>query len=155
MKLSGPNELRCWFVLSAALLLLTLGVGCDEERQCRPARCVWSATFVFEYSNAQPPTAVEVCRGDECFVVDNSGTVGFDGEHETERVRLRGQVDAGTLRLTLESQNGRFVEPGGEQLRLTLFSAEDELASKEWMVEVREWVGICPVCWPPTQQEYR
>lgn len=143
---SGRN-LGFWF----GVIALMLG-GCGNQ-VCTLAGCPNEATFFLEYPQGAEPVALEVCQGATCSMVEID-SARFDSG---DRFSMFASANEGELRATV-SRNGTVWGEDGEVLRLTLFSATDEIASKQWAVNVEtvhpngEGCGQCVV---PTLDEYR
>lgn len=124
--------------------------GCDS------LPCVYGARFIVEYPEDETPVAIEVCRDEDCFVVDErrlNHILGWNSAHDTEAY---GIFEAGVISVTFWVSRPNFVPLGTRFVSVTVFSATDEIASKEWSVETERSPNGCDeFCVRPTEEVYR
>lgn len=140
-------------ILGFGLGYVALMLGGCGNHLCTLAGCLNEATFFLEYPQDAEPVALEVCQGAMCSMAE----IGAARSNSGDRFSVYALANEGELRATV-SRNGSVWGEDGEVLQLTLFSATDEIASKQWAVNVEttypngEGCGHCVV---PTLEEYR
>lgn len=123
---------------------------------CDSLPCVYGARFIVEYPEDETPVAIEMCRDEDCFVVDGLDQGRLRGWNDDRNTEAVGAFEAGMMSVDLRVLQHNLVPLGTRFVSVAVFSATDEIASKDWRVETERTSNGCDdVCVSPTEEVYR